>query len=159
MSLNTDIFYQHLSATINIVWLYYQHPIKTTPCRNPATTSQTTPIILAINFQYNSTPTTSHISTNPQIYNTNALPTYPSYTQQTSRTLSTTKPKYTLPQRLVGTKESVCRKKFNSHQYGRRDVSWKRSLTFWKTINKSSSRFVKIGTSRVSQRHFWGRTW
>ena len=29
----------NLSATINRVWLYYQHPIKTTPCRNPATTS------------------------------------------------------------------------------------------------------------------------
>ena len=28
--------------------------------------------------------------------------------------------------------------------------------TFWKTINKSYSRFVKIGTSRVSQRHFGG---
>ena len=67
MSLNTDIFYQHPSATINRVWLYYQHPIKTTPCRNQATTSQTTPVILAINFTY----------------------------------VSTTTPKYTLPQRLV----------------------------------------------------------
>ena len=65
MSLNTDIFYQHLSATINRVWLYYQHPIKTTPCRNRATTSQTTPIILAVIFQYNLTPTTSQVSTNP----------------------------------------------------------------------------------------------
>ena len=41
-----------MPCTINRVWLYYQHPIKTTPCRNPATTSQTTPLILAINFQY-----------------------------------------------------------------------------------------------------------
>ena len=68
MSLNTDIFSQHLSATINRVWLYYRHPIKTTPYGNPATTSQTTPIILAINFQYNFTPTTSHISTKPLKY-------------------------------------------------------------------------------------------
>ena len=65
MSLNTDIFYHHISATIIRVWLYYQHPTKTNPCRNPATTSQTTPIIFAINFQYHSTPTTSHIATNP----------------------------------------------------------------------------------------------
>ena len=68
MSLNTDVFYQHFSATINRVWLYYQHPIKTTPCRNPATTSQTTPIFLPINFQNNPTPTTWHTSTNPLKY-------------------------------------------------------------------------------------------
>ena len=42
-ALNTDIFYQHLSTTINRVCSYYQHPIKTSPCRNPAATSQTHP--------------------------------------------------------------------------------------------------------------------
>ena len=102
MSLNTDIFYQHLSATINRVWLYYQHPIKTTPCRNQATTSQTTPIILAINFQYNSTPTTSHISTNPSNIQYHCT-THISFIHITNlnHTVSSTTPKYTLPQCLV----------------------------------------------------------
>ena len=102
MSLNTDIFYQHLSATINRVWLYYQHPIKTTPCRNPATTSQTTPIFLPINFQYNPTPTTSHTSTNPSNIQYHCT-THISLIHITNFkcTVSSTTPRYTLPQRLV----------------------------------------------------------
>ena len=102
MSVDTDIFYQHLSATINRVWLFYKHSIKTTPCRNPATTSQTTPVILVINFQYNSTPTTSHISTNPSNIQYHCT-THISLIHITNfHTPSTTTPKYTLPQRLVG---------------------------------------------------------
>ena len=101
MSLNTDIFYQHPSATINRVWLYYQHPIKTTSCRNPATTSQTSPVILAINFQYNLTPTTSHVSTYPSNIQYHCT-THISLMHITNFTyVSTTTPKYTLPQRLV----------------------------------------------------------
>ena len=133
MSLNTDIFYQHLSATINRVWLYYQHPIKTTPCRNPATTSQTTPIILATNFQYNSTPTTPHISTNPSNiqYQCTAHISLIHVTNSHVR-LVQPRPNIRSHSAFLEQKKAFAlkKKKFNSHQCGRRDVSWKRSIHF-----------------------------
>ena len=78
MSLNTEIFYQHLSATVNRVLLHYQHPIKQTHVE----TQQLPDKLHPLSLQSTSTITpllllqTSQLT--PQIYNTTTLPTYPS---------------------------------------------------------------------------------